>query len=135
MGAILMRLDFGMKVITNGRRFRIRMSLAFGLIWTSAVLGAGPLFHGAQYATGDIPESVAIGDLNGDKVPDLAVANRFSCDVSVLLGVGDGTFAVAVNYGAGDWPRSVAIGDLDGDQVPDLAVANRGGSFPTFLDG
>ena len=73
--------------------------------------------------------SIAIGDLNGDRVPDLAVANSESDNVSILLGVGDGTFADAAHYAAGDRPWSVAIGDLDGDQVPDLAVANQG-SYP-----
>ncbi|MCH8150036.1 MAG: IPTL-CTERM sorting domain-containing protein [Planctomycetes bacterium] len=70
-----------------------------------------------------MPTSVAIGDLNGDLVPDMTVANSRSNNVSVLLGVGDGTFAAAVHYPAGVGPRSVAVGDLDGDQVPDLAVA------------
>ena len=53
---------FGMKVTTNGHRFRVGMSLAFGLIWSSAALGEGPLFPGAQYAAGDVPHSVTIGD-------------------------------------------------------------------------
>ena len=48
----------------------------------------------------------------------------YDYSVSVLLGLGDGTFAAAVNYTAGHTPTSVAIGDLEGDQVPDLAVAN-----------
>ena len=66
----------------------------------------------------------SIGDLNGNQVPGLAVANFFSNDVSVLLGVGDWTFALAVSYAAGVGPVPVAIGDLNGDQVPDLVVGN-----------
>ena len=125
----------GLEVITNGIRFRAGRSLAFGLIWTCAALGDGPLFPGAQYTTGDAPGSVAIGDLDGDGVPDLAVANFGSDNISVLLGVGDGTFAAAVHYAAGDGPYSVAIGDLDGDQVPDLAVANSSSGFISVLLG
>jgi hypothetical protein len=97
-------------------------------------LGDGTFAAAVHYATGDWPRSVAIGDLDGDQVPDLAVANYafpFSGNVSVLLGLGDGTFAVAADYAAGNGPHSVAIGDLDGDQVPDLAVANSG-TWPTF---
>ncbi|MCH8147560.1 MAG: VCBS repeat-containing protein, partial [Planctomycetes bacterium] len=92
-------------------------------------VGDGTFAAAVHYAAGNRPTSVAIGDLNGDHVPDLAVANtgRFSTPddrISVLLGVGDGTFAAAVHYAAGDRPRSVAIADLNGDRVPDLAVVN-----------
>src|SRR5439155_4821028 len=71
------------------------------------------------------PLSVAVGDLNGDGVPDLAVANDRSNDVSVLRGTGDGTFQAAVDVPlpAGSNPSSVAVGDFDGDGKPDLAVA------------
>jgi len=50
----------------------------------------------------------------------LAVANIDSDNVSVLLGVGDGTFDAA----AGDGTRFVTICDLDGNGVPDLAAAS-----------
>ncbi len=39
----------------------------------------------STFATGSGPESVAIGDLNGGGKPDLAVANRGSTILSVLL--------------------------------------------------
>jgi hypothetical protein len=39
----------------------------------------------ATFATGSLPRSVSIGDLNGDGKPDLAIANFNSDSVSVLL--------------------------------------------------
>ncbi len=45
--------------------------------------------------------SVAIGDLNADGVPDLAVANQGSNSVSVLLGAAPGSFAPQVAFGGG----------------------------------
>ena len=80
-----------------------------------------------DYPTGTNPYSVAIGDLDGDGKPDLAVANRGSATVSVLRNTGSAgspSFAAKVDYPTGNTPRSVAIGDLDGDGKPDLAVAN-----------
>ena len=72
-----MRVTTEITVITNGLRFRIGMSLVVGLTTASAALGYGQLFTGAEYAAGDDPHSVAIGELDRDHVPDLAVANRF----------------------------------------------------------
>ncbi len=76
------------------------------------------------FAVGDAPISVAIGDLNGDGTPDLAVANIGSRSVSVLLGNGDAKFQAQRTFAVGDSPHSVTIGDLNGDGAPDLAVAN-----------
>ena len=77
-----------------------------------------------DFAAGRSPQSVAVGDFNGDGVEDLAVAILNPASVSVLLGNGDGTFQAAVNFGAGFAPQSVAVGDFNGDGVQDLAVAN-----------
>ena len=82
---------------------------------------------------GTNPYSVAIGDLNGDSKPDLAVANIGSDNVSVLLGDGTGSFGPATNFPVGTGPISVAIGDLNGDSKPDLAVANWGSSTVSIL--
>ncbi len=41
-----------------------------------------------SYAAGLNPESVAVGDFNGDGKPDLVVANENGDNVSVLLGNG-----------------------------------------------
>ena len=47
------------------------------------------------------PDSVAVGDFNGDGKQDLAVANCGSNNVSILLGDGAGSFSAATNFGAG----------------------------------
>lgn len=82
-----------------------------------------------DFIAGDGPRSVAVGDLNDDGKPDLAVASFNSNSVSVLLNTGDprgatASFADFREFTAGVRPSFVTIGDLNGDGKGDLAVAN-----------
>jgi hypothetical protein len=76
---------------------------------------------------------VAIGDLDGDGLLDLAVANSSNDSVSILRNLGSGTFAPRRDYAAGSSPQSVAIGELTSDGRPDLAVANFYGNRVSIL--
>ncbi len=92
----------------------------------------------ANFSVGASPYSVAVGDLNGDGRPDLAVTNTISDNVSVLLnltapGAASPSFAPAANFAADSLPYSVAIRDLNGDGRPDLAVANSSGNNVSVL--
>lgn len=71
-------------------------------------------------------QGIAVGDLNGDGIPDIVTANIFAGTVSVLLGRGDGTFLPAVSYstGVGTAPNAVAIGDINGDGHADVVTSN-----------
>jgi predicted NUDIX family NTP pyrophosphohydrolase len=53
----------------------------------SVLLGNGDgTFQAARnFAAGSGPISVAVGEFNGDSLPDLAVANDDSNDVSILI--------------------------------------------------
>ena len=87
----------------------------------------GPLFPGLLLHAGGRgrgPYSVTTGDFNGDGVTDLATANFRNVNISVLLGVGDGTFAAQATYAVGYGPLSITTGDFNGDGVTDLATAN-----------
>ena len=72
----------------NGRRF-IGAFAAF-VLQTLLVAGsvqAQPISFMApsDFGTGSSPYSVAVGDFNGDRILDLAVANANSNNVSVLI--------------------------------------------------
>jgi hypothetical protein len=67
--------------------------------------------------------SMAVGDLNGDRKPDVAVA---SAGVAVLFGNGKGGFGKPRLIGPGTPSSAVAIGDFNGDGNPDLAVTHPG---------
>src|SRR2546428_14468 len=112
-------------------RSRARLSLLvaatsfFSPTFPNAALGQTVSFTpAATFGVGTHPQSVAVGDFNGDGKPDLAVANAGSDTVSVLLGNGDGTFQAARTVAAGSGPVFLAVGDFNGDGKPDLAVAD-----------
>lgn len=88
-----------------------------------------------NYSVGDMPESVVSGNFNGDALPDLAVANGGSANVSILLADGSGGFGAATNFAAGSSPFDLAVGDINGDAHTDLAVANFGGGTVALLLG
>jgi hypothetical protein len=91
---------------------------------------ATPTFSAKQdFGTGGQPRTVTSGDLNGDGMLDLAIANYWDHTVSVLLnttapGAATPTFATHQDSATGNYPCSAALGDFNGDGKPDVAIAN-----------
>jgi hypothetical protein len=88
---------------------------------------------GSPFATGDGPWSVAIGDINGDGKPDLAilpyepeVKDPKDFGVTVLLGDGKGGFVKMrgspFSLAGCRGPDTVAIGDVNGDGLNDIVA-------------
>jgi hypothetical protein len=104
--------------------------------------------RGALQAAKDIavarsPFAIAIGDVNGDRYPDLAVAHRWggadpNLDrLTVLIGSGNCAFTATQDspMKVGTSPTDVAIGDVNGDGVGDIAVANMGSNDVSLFLG
>ena len=87
----------------------------------------------SAYAAGDSPWSIFAADLNGDGHIDLATANAYSANLSVLLNQGDGTFTPHVTYSVGEDPWAVFGGDLDGDGDLDLVSASMSDNTVSVL--
>ena len=84
--------------------------------------------------------SLAVGDLDGDGRPDLALANFDASSLSILLnttppGALVASFTTNTDFATDEFPRSVAIGDVDGDGRMDLALGtgNAGGTSATVF--
>ena len=97
---------------------------------TSGSITAGSFAARVDFTTGTPSYHVAIGDIDGDGKPDLAVANYSGNSVSVFRNTSStgsittGSFAAKVDFTTGPSPRVCAIGDIDGDGKPDLSVTN-----------
>ena len=110
----------------------------YGAALSPGTQGLSVLIQGApgtfaapvHYATDYRASGLAVGDLNGDGRPDVAVACAglpgYPGAVSVFLqnAATPGALLPAVNY-TGAWgPMGVAIADMDGDGHPDLVLAD-----------
>lgn len=114
------------RAASNGVRFEVTTA-------TPAVA-----FSKSTAAVGQGPAAIVAGDFNGDGKLDLAVANRASSTVSILLGNGDGTFRSHVDYPTAANPATILTGDFNNDGKLDLVVGqsillgNGDGTFQPF---
>ncbi|MBL7850136.1 MAG: VCBS repeat-containing protein [Cyclobacteriaceae bacterium] len=86
------------------------------------------LAPGVNFTTGTSPVKVAIGDLDGDGLIDLVVANAGASSVSAFRNTGSpGTisFAPRINLPTGATPYDVTVTDMDGDGLRDIIVPSR----------
>ncbi|HTI92783.1 MAG TPA: FG-GAP-like repeat-containing protein [Puia sp.] len=75
------------------------------------------------------PQSIVMGDINGDGLQDLVTANTGSSVVSVIRNLstpGALVMAPRKDVPIGVRPLAVRIGDLDGDGKPDIAAVRDG---------
>jgi hypothetical protein len=97
-------------------------------IGLTVLLNAGDGTFGSRHdyrAAGDLG-SLAIDDVNGDRRPDLAIADSNLNAISLFLDKGHGRFQRRRDYPTDFLPQDIAIADLNGDGRPDfLATATH----------
>ena len=101
--------------------------------------GDGTFTGPVEYNAGGIPSTVAVGDVNGDGIPDLVTivptADTQGSLIAVLIGNGDGTFSTPntytlyANLGMEEFDSAILLEDLNGDGSLDLAIESA------FTDG
>ncbi|MBK1703632.1 hypothetical protein CKO40_03480 [Halochromatium glycolicum] len=93
------------------------------------------LFKGAKFPTGEGPNEVDSGDVDGNGTLDLVVANGDGNSLTVLLGDGNGQFEAQPEVATRPSPNSVRLADLNADGQLDLAVGYSAGNQITVLAG
>jgi photosystem II stability/assembly factor-like uncharacterized protein len=86
----------------------------------------------ADFAAGDWPTTLTVGDMDGDGKTDVAVANVNGNSVTVLHNqstAGTASFAPKTDLVVSYRPWTVWLNDLDGDGKPELGVQKETSNF------
>jgi len=90
---------------------------------------------GAPAGVADGQGSLALGDINGDGVPDAVTGLVGLNAVNVHVGVGDGTFDGPLLAPFPGKAIDIDAGDLDADGIADIVIANSVGHTVSVLKG
>ncbi|MDX2176610.1 MAG: VCBS repeat-containing protein [Candidatus Sumerlaeia bacterium] len=102
-------------------------------------MGNGTFANAVEYPVGDGPYGIVAADLSGDGILDIATANQFSDNVTVLPGNGsggggDGTFGPYLGFDAGYSIVNLEAADFNGDGFLDLVTANGSSDISVLLN-
>jgi hypothetical protein len=93
------------------------------------------LFNITSFTVNNNSNSSIIKDFNNDGKLDLLTSNSVDGNVSILLGIGNGTFGGATNFVVGSGAGSIEAGDFNNDGKVDLARANSSSNDISILLG
>jgi len=82
-----------------------------------------------------LPQTLRIGDLNGDDYPDIAIAQSGTNSVAVFLGQGNGSFGAVTNYPIGANGYGLVVRDFNNDGKQDMIASSGFNSFLAFFAG
>jgi hypothetical protein len=110
----------------------------------NSVVGSGVISFATRsdFPATAAPSCIAIGDLDGDGKPDLAVSVTATINsksvghISIyrnIGSVGNANFSTSIDVPAGSIPIYVSIVDINADGKPDVIATNRDGSDPSLL--
>lgn len=117
------------------------------VLMSATVAAAAPALSGPFASGAPLISGIGTADLNGDDQLDVVVADCAASAqgcysgnehgvVSVLLGDGQGSFALAYSYDSGGTSsQAIATGDFDADGSVDTVVANQFSNTVTVLMG
>ena len=101
--------------------------------------GNGQFASPLRLASYDIPETLAVADINLDGRKDVTVVHGGWMRVGVYLQQADGTLApemlFPIPYASHYGSQGLAVGDFTGDSCPDVAIADYNNGLVTLANG
>jgi len=98
--------------------------------------GDGTFQFPLNIAVNQSPVFMKAADFNGDQIPDIVIAhsNQFggASSMSILVGIGDGSFQAPDSYALNGSPTMLDVGDFNGDGFRDVVVSQP---FLSFSSG
>lgn len=79
-----------------------------------------------NFACGSYPQSITIGDVDGDNKPELVVSNAVMDKFTILRNtttLGIISFAAYLQFSTGGYPQYVLLEDMDNDGKKDITIA------------
>jgi hypothetical protein len=80
-----------------------------------------------------LPTRVIAGDLIGNGLDDIVVANALDNSIQVSFQQADGTFLAPLTFPVGITPSDIAVVDVNGDGMLDIVVTDQGSGDVTVL--
>ncbi|KAL1530902.1 hypothetical protein AB1Y20_001793 [Prymnesium parvum] len=110
---------------TNSITIYINPSNSMGRLFSgSAYFDVNPTTLTASY-TSSTPLSIALSDLNGDKLPDIIVGTSSDAN-HYYINNGDGSWAAPISFGSSSDTRSILVVDMNEDGLIDVLCGNYG---------
>ena len=83
-------------------------------------------------SSGIRPVFVATGDVNGDLLPDIALAHEGSSEITLFLNSRTAGFGTPGSYPLSAAPRQVLLQDLNNDRLPEMLVLTADNKLQVF---
>ena len=87
--------------------------------------GKFTIMKGSPFEAGKIPNRIAAGDVNGDGVNDIIVADNGSNKIYLFIMNKNGSVSAQSFITVGNHPKGIVIADLNADGKGDIVVCNQ----------